>query len=213
MKNVFERLAQARPLKPSKEGVATVLDKFRLLPLAKAPAQISQWEAEGRQERTDSLVSDLGRVLAGASGDDVADHGALFSLLRGIPRVISDRRRAVSASLVLCSGDGEARELIRSADEARDKADWVIGEYAYWRVVSLYPLHPGYYVQYGHCLKEQGKYLDAEVNYRTAFALGDVGGDLSEHIAFVAARRNQGAGSNSGPHSRSLAGRSSNGAS
>jgi len=194
MKSVFERLTQAKQLKPSKERATAVLDKFQLLPLAKAPAQVFQWEAEGKWERTDNLVGELARALAGASGDDIADQDALLPLLRAIPSAISDRRRAVFASLALCSSDGEARDFVRSADHARDKADWAGGEYAYWRVISLYPLHPGYHVQYGHCLKEQGKYLDAEINYRTAFALGDVEGDLGEHIAFVAARRNQGVG-------------------
>lgn len=43
-------------------------------------------------------------------------------------------------------------------------------------------------VQYAHCLKEQGKFIDAECYYRAALALGETSSDLLRHLAFAAER-------------------------
>jgi hypothetical protein len=49
-------------------------------------------------------------------------------------------------------------------------------------------LHRGYAVQYAHCIKEQGKYFEAEQHYRDAFGLGEVSSDLLQHLRFVTAK-------------------------
>ncbi|MBL6457513.1 hypothetical protein JMJ55_19455 [Belnapia sp. T6] len=112
---------------------------------------------------------------------------AAQSLLRGLPRVAASRAEGVSLTYAAACLDPEFRQHIAQADTARDRRQWPEAEYGYWRALSLYPLHAGYRVQYGHALKEQGKLPDAEVAYRSALALDpEAAADLRRHIAHVA---------------------------
>ena len=96
------------------------------------------------------------------------------------------RLAAVAEAVAAASGDVAFRSLVAEADAMRDQRQWGRAEYLYWRALGLHPLHPGYRVQYGHALKEQAKLADAEVAYRSAWALGEAGEDLRQHILHVA---------------------------
>ncbi len=98
----------------------------------------------------------------------------------------SARAAQVALAMTEAGLDAAFHGLVAEADAARDRRQWDIAEYLYWRALSLHPLHPGYRVQYGHALKEQGKLADAEVAYRSAWALGEQGEDLHRHIMHVA---------------------------
>lgn len=112
---------------------------------------------------------------------------AAQTLLRQVPEHGSCRAAAVGLTVAAARLDPEFRDHIAQADRARDRHAWNEAEYLYWRALALYPLHAGYLVQYGHALKEQGKFADAEAAYRSALALGETASDLPQHIAHAAA--------------------------
>ncbi len=106
-------------------------------------------------------------------------------ILRTLHHRSGDRAEAVTLAVGAAGLDPEFRDLVTLADQERDGHSWGRAEWLYWRALQLYPLHPGYLVQYAHCLKEQGKLEDAEVNYRSALALGAAAEDVVQHIAHV----------------------------
>ena len=83
--------------------------------------------------------------------------------------------------------DAEARLLAGEADVARDGGQWSAGAFLYGRAIALCPM-AAWMVQRGHCLKEAGRFADAEVLYRDALAHGAAEADVMQHLAFVAAR-------------------------
>lgn len=131
---------------------------------------------------TDDLVHAAVLLAAG-------DAEPATSLLRSVPRKSASRDAAVAATHAAASCDPEFLHLVAEADQARDARQFERGEYAYWRALDLYPLHDGYRTQYAHCLKEQGKWAEAELHYRTALALGGPAGDLHRHIEACAQAR------------------------
>jgi tetratricopeptide (TPR) repeat protein len=114
---------------------------------------------------------------------------AATALLRGAPHRVASRDAGVIATLSAAAHDPEFLALVAEADGARDARQFEQGEFAYWRALNLYPLHYGYLTQYAHCLKEQGKWAEAEVQYRSALALGGPAGDLHRHIEACAHAR------------------------
>lgn len=74
------------------------------------------------------------------------------------------------------------------ADAARDSCDWLTALRGYVDALIRAPLHAGYAVQAGHCLKEMGRMADAELCYRDAVALGAPKDDVMKHLAFVSRR-------------------------
>lgn len=77
--------------------------------------------------------------------------------------------------------------LIKEADAARDNKDWSNGERLYRKILSEQPELVGYWVQIGHCQKEQGNFVAAEISYRNAEALGVPHEDFLEHLKFACA--------------------------
>lgn len=116
-----------------------------------------------------TAVEQLAARLRRAGGGD----GELAASARALPLLLADRRAAVDATLRLAAGDRDFRRLVAIADTARDHREWSVGEYNYWLGLKLYPLHSGYIVQYAHCIREQNKFLEAEIQYRNALALGE----------------------------------------
>ncbi|WP_135467377.1 tetratricopeptide repeat protein [Crenalkalicoccus roseus] len=117
---------------------------------------------------------------------------AALGLLRALPDRGASRAQSVALAIAAAQLDPEFRDLVARADQARDERDWARAEYLYWQALRLYPLHAGYTVQYGHCLKEQGKLEDAEVAYRSALALGAPEEDVRQHVLYVHAAQGLG---------------------
>ncbi len=110
-------------------------------------------------------------------------------LLRAAPSLAPNRQAAAPVALRASALDAGFKALIASADQARDMANWPVGERYYLEALEFYPDHFGYLVQLAHCLKEQRRFAEAEINYRTALALTAPAGDILEHLRFVAGRQ------------------------
>ena len=111
-------------------------------------------------------------------------------LLRSAYSLGATMRERVALCQAAAQRDPGFGSLIRAADQHRDQAEWSAAEHSYWQALNLHPLHPGYRVQYAHMLKEQGKFIDAEANYRSALACGAELEDVVEHIRFVCIQQN-----------------------
>ena len=64
-----------------------------------------------------------------------------------------------------------SRSRRQSGDEARDRREWAVAETEYGAHLAQSPADQPIWVQYGHCLKEQGKRTEAEAAYRRAIEL------------------------------------------
>lgn len=85
----------------------------------------------------------------------------------------------------------QRQRMIAEADAARDQKQFDRAEYLYFRVLNSFRDTDGYIVQYAHCLKEQGKFHEAEFFYRDALNRGVPLRDVEPHLAFVCARQNR----------------------
>lgn len=90
------------------------------------------------------------------------------------------------AAVRLVRVDKKLQVAIQRADGARDAKDFGLALSLYLDVLASAPLHGGYRVQVGHCLKELGYCEDAEIQYRDALVLGQPYRDVGEHLAYVA---------------------------
>jgi hypothetical protein len=102
--------------------------------------------------------------------------------------LIGGSRESGSASIRFAENDTDFRSLVQKADAARDHFKFHEGEFLYWSALSLFPSHPSILVQYAHCLKEQGKLVDALVYYLDAYVYGGVLSEIEEHAIFVGNR-------------------------
>jgi tetratricopeptide (TPR) repeat protein len=109
--------------------------------------------------------------------------------LRQAPRLSPSRRSASAVALRAAAQDFGFQRIIEEADQARDAAEWREAGELYSEALRAYPDHYGYVVQYGHCLKEQGRLAEAECHYRSALALGAARSDIDEHLSFVATQQ------------------------
>nr|WP_314073702.1 hypothetical protein [uncultured Roseococcus sp.] len=176
-------------LAPTTQSVADVQADLRVGSNSADPIKETSltWLETAPSAKIKTFVNKLAFHLSRAADTELKAN--LQRLARATVARMPLRRLGVSAAQKLAPIDDEFIELVRSADQARDRHAWHEGEYGYWRALQLYPIHPGYVVQYGHCLKEQRKLPDAEIAYRNAYALGEESADLQRHIAFVAAER------------------------
>jgi hypothetical protein len=174
-----------RPSSPLSELTRLIPDGDPL-----SPERLTGFIAAAGQNAV-ALVVDAVADCMPATNDPALSSQAV-SAARVLVAAIPDRRLAVGASLRFSAQDPEFQDLVRQGDARRDARHWGEGEHAYWRALSLYPMHSGYRVQYAHCLKEQSKFADAELQYRNALALGNAGADLTEHVHFAAGRSGRG---------------------
>lgn len=105
--------------------------------------------------------------------------------LRRLPYLAVTREVARQLTIKASRRDPAFRALVRSGDIARDTQSWRDGADAYSRALTLYPFHPGYRVQRGHCQKELGNLAAAEIDYRDALAYGAPVDDVWPHLMFV----------------------------
>ena len=73
-------------------------------------------------------------------------------------------------------------------DALRDARKWPEGFAAYRQALDILPLHGGYLVQAGHCLKEMGLFGAAEGYYRSGLLCASPPDEVAEHLVFVAGR-------------------------
>lgn len=90
--------------------------------------------------------------------------------LRSAPELAASRLRAFEITSRAALIDPDFSRLVALGDRHRDAREWEAGEHHYWQALNLYPHHAGYITQYAHCLKEQGKLVEAEIFYRSALA-------------------------------------------
>lgn len=109
--------------------------------------------------------------------------------LRAAPGLATTRHQLAEITSRAASRDSDFNELISNGDQARDARKWAEGARCYNDALLLYPTHFGYMVQHAHCLKEQEKFAEAEIGYRSALALGATVNDVYEHLDFAAAQQ------------------------
>lgn len=147
-------------------------------------ASLGRFVARADRAQAAYCVDLIAKVMADQADPATSERASRAG--RWIALSLKDRKECVAATFRLSSQDKAFMEHIRLGDASRDSSKWGEGELHYWRGLSLYPLHAGYRVQYAHCLKEQGKFVDAELQYRNALALGEVQPDLIRHLRFSA---------------------------
>lgn len=123
------------------------------------------------------LRQPMARIAAGIN------HRAQLDLLT------LDRGELVEVSQVVAVSVPAFMAHVHEADRHRDAANWVAAEAGYAAALELYPYQNGYWVQHGHMLKEQERFVEAEISYRTACAYGAPAHDIMEHLRFVMARQ------------------------
>ena len=69
-------------------------------------------------------------------------------------------------------GDERFRIFVQRGDWARNKGDWAAAEKEYAAALALHPYERTYWAQHGHVLRQQKKYLEAEISYRNSCVLG-----------------------------------------
>jgi len=70
-------------------------------------------------------------------------------------------------------------------DAARDSKNWAVAEQEYAAHLATAPGDQPIWVQYGHCLKEQGKRVEAETAYRRAIELAPEDADAHLQLGHV----------------------------
>jgi hypothetical protein len=161
--------------------IATFLDKYKTaVPLEDVHVEMVVRHA------TAACAVYRARALAHCGRVAAAD-----ALLRRAPNLAATIDEEVDLTVEACRYHSEFRQLIDGADRARDGRLWAEAEWSYFRALQLFPQHYGYRVQYGHALKEQNKWADAELQYRSALAGGAPLRDVEEHLLFVCQRQNR----------------------
>lgn len=105
------------------------------------------------------------------------------------PVNFADRARMIKSSQHSALSDERFRALAQEGDWARDRQNWSAAAENYAKALALYPYQRSYWTQLGHMQKEQGKFAEAEIAYRTAVGLGEPLADVEEHAMFVIARQ------------------------
>lgn len=158
-------------------------------------SHINSLLGSGRRPPSSTAPSTQGAPSWEFSFAEAAEHSAAGrrteaqQLLQSIPSLGEDRATRTTLALRAAALDGDFLKLVSEGDRARDRADWKVAEYTYYRALELYPLHWGYRIQYAHALKDQGKIGAAELHYRTVAAQGAPEPQYREHLAFVCARQ------------------------
>ncbi len=110
---------------------------------------------------------------------------------RRAPRLAKTRVQALDLIHRLSPQDGQFRILVSEADAARDNRAWQAAAALYQQALVLYPGHAGYRLQYAHCLRESGENIAAEIQYRSARALGAPWSDVAPPLETLAAQQGE----------------------
>jgi glycosyltransferase involved in cell wall biosynthesis len=141
--------------------------------LAPAPGRASLW----RQEDLAAAQQFRERRKLNADGDAPAAAESLTEIVNPPPPAVRKapgllRRFGTQRP---CIAPAPERASIVRADRARDTRDWLTAVRYYRKALDQNPENPPIWVQYGHTLKESGRFSDAESAYRKSLELdGDV---------------------------------------
>ena len=91
----------------------------------------------------------------------------------------------IARRLHLLRGTQTAGANRNKGDAARDRKDWLAAEHEYAAHLAKVPGDQPIWVQYGHCLKEQGKRVEAEAAYRRAIELAPEDADAHLQLGHV----------------------------
>ena len=105
---------------------------------------------------------------------------------RAISNAVMDRHLLGAVSIRLANSDTDFCGHIVQAETSRVKGDLSKAQFHYWSALELFPSHPGFLIQYGHCLKDQGLIADALPKYIDAYYFGASQKDVKQHALFVA---------------------------
>jgi len=136
---------------------------------------------------TDAVLCALKAEVLLCSGQ--AAQAARF--LRRAPRLARTRLQALDLVHRLSGQDVQFRILVAEADAARDSRAWQLAAALYAAALAFYPGHAGYRLQYAHCLREEGDDVVAEIQYRSARALGAPWSDVAPPLLSLAAKQGQ----------------------
>ncbi|MBB6511128.1 tetratricopeptide (TPR) repeat protein [Rhizobium soli] len=92
---------------------------------------------------------------------------------------------------LLSKGKSEATRLVEKADDANRSRNWAVAESYYAEALKLLPKHAELWVQYGHALKEQGKYDGAEAAYRAGLSFDTASADIYLQLGHVLKLQNR----------------------
>ena len=101
----------------------------------------------------------------------------------------TSRALMIASSQHAALSDERFRALVQQGDWARDERDWARAADSYRKALRLYPYQRSYWVQLGHMEKEQDRFVEAEIAYRTAIALGEPLADVEPHAVFAMERQ------------------------
>jgi len=105
---------------------------------------------------------------------------------RAAGRASANLMRCAKNSRVFANEDTDYAEALGEADRARDRREFALAEYGYWKCLVWFPFHSSTLIQYAHTLKEQGKHAEALLRYLDAGLLGAEPADVDQHAKFVA---------------------------
>jgi tetratricopeptide (TPR) repeat protein len=105
---------------------------------------------------------------------------------RAVARNILDRTLAGIISKEYASCDTDFLDLIAAADAAREREDYSEAKTRYFQALQMFPFHPGYMLQYGHCLKELKLLPEALVAYFDAYRFGATKEEFEIHASDTA---------------------------
>ncbi len=80
---------------------------------------------------------------------------------------------------------GRPAQAVLAANAARDKREWDKAAVLYRRYLRGYPDDAGIWVQYGHSLKESGRFIDASKAYHRALLITPNDADLHLQIGHL----------------------------
>lgn len=105
-----------------------------------------------------------------------------------LPTILSNRIAAVQLTHKVAGYHPDFRQLTQAGDNHRDRGEFSQAQTAYEQALRIFPLHGGYHVQLAHTLKEQGRDIEAFINYCFSLSLGVSRHDAEEHLLFAARR-------------------------
>lgn len=96
-----------------------------------------------------------------------------------------DRNQIICETKNIAKHNKSFAKYVSDADRMRDSGQWLEAGNLYAKALEMFPYHSGYWVQYGHVLKEQERFIEAEIAYRSACAFGAAPEDVLEHLQYI----------------------------